>query len=178
MPAGRWPQGRIPGMVPPIPLPVRIDGTAKTGRSHRAPAGLMFLAITSIGWGFNWPITKYLLSELPPLTLRGATGVVGAGPARRARDPAQAKPACAARTLAQARARRVSQRRLLDGADGTGAALASRERSGADRLYHAGMGLDDRVADTWRTAQSAARDILGHGLRGPERDHGRQRPGR
>ena len=38
----------------------------------------MFLAITSIGWGFNWPVTKYLLSELPPLTLRGATGVAGA----------------------------------------------------------------------------------------------------
>ena len=29
-----------------------------------APAGLMFLAITSVGWGFNWPVTKYLLSEL------------------------------------------------------------------------------------------------------------------
>jgi drug/metabolite transporter (DMT)-like permease len=38
----------------------------------------MFLAITSVGWGFNWPVTKYLLSELPPLTLRGTTGVVGA----------------------------------------------------------------------------------------------------
>jgi drug/metabolite transporter (DMT)-like permease len=38
----------------------------------------MFLAITSVGWGFNWPVTKYLLSELPPLTLRGSTGVVGA----------------------------------------------------------------------------------------------------
>src|SRR3954462_15513280 len=50
-----------------------------TAPARIAPAGLMFLAITSIGWGFNWPITKYLLSELPPLTLRGATGVVGAG---------------------------------------------------------------------------------------------------
>jgi drug/metabolite transporter (DMT)-like permease len=38
----------------------------------------MFLAVTSVGWGFNWPVTKYLLSELPPLTLRGTTGVVGA----------------------------------------------------------------------------------------------------
>ena len=38
----------------------------------------MFLAITSLGWGFNWPVTKYLLSELPPLTLRGGTGVIGA----------------------------------------------------------------------------------------------------
>jgi drug/metabolite transporter (DMT)-like permease len=42
------------------------------------PAGLTFLAITSIGWGFNWPVTKYLLGALPPLTLRGGTGVIGA----------------------------------------------------------------------------------------------------
>jgi drug/metabolite transporter (DMT)-like permease len=38
----------------------------------------MFLAITSVGWGFNWPVTKYLLSELPPLTMRGSCGVIGA----------------------------------------------------------------------------------------------------
>jgi drug/metabolite transporter (DMT)-like permease len=38
----------------------------------------MFLAITSVGWGFNWPVTKYLLNELPPLTMRGTTGVIGA----------------------------------------------------------------------------------------------------
>ena len=42
------------------------------------PAGLMFLAITSVGWGFNWPVTKFLIGELPPLTLRGLSGVVGA----------------------------------------------------------------------------------------------------
>ncbi|MDF0581053.1 DMT family transporter [Bradyrhizobium yuanmingense] len=47
-------------------------------RPRIAPAGLMFLAITSIGWGFNWPVTKFLLAELPPLTLRGVTGVLGA----------------------------------------------------------------------------------------------------
>ena len=49
-----------------------------TPTARIAPAGLMFLAITSVGWGFNWPVTKYLLSELPPLTLRGTTGVIGA----------------------------------------------------------------------------------------------------
>ena len=54
------------------PKPIRA-------RAHITPAGLMFLAITSVGWGFNWPVTKYLLSELPPLILRGSTGVVGAG---------------------------------------------------------------------------------------------------
>lgn len=41
-------------------------------------AGLVFLAITSVGWGLNWPATKYLLGELPPLTMRGITGVIGA----------------------------------------------------------------------------------------------------
>ena len=47
-------------------------------KARIAPAGLMFLAITSVGWGFNWPATKYLVGELPPLTLRGTTGVIGA----------------------------------------------------------------------------------------------------
>ena len=54
------------------------DSTRRDARARIAPAGLMFLAITSIGWGFNWPVTKFLLAELPPLTLRGVTGVLGA----------------------------------------------------------------------------------------------------
>ena len=48
-------------------------------KTRIAPAGLAFLAITSVGWGFNWPVTKYLIGYLPPLTLRGTTGVIGAG---------------------------------------------------------------------------------------------------
>src|SRR3954469_3243447 len=66
----------------PLILPVLLPMTTqhKPGvKTHITPAGLMFLAITSVGWGFNWPVTKYLLGELPPLTLRGATGVIGAG---------------------------------------------------------------------------------------------------
>src|SRR5690349_11151280 len=55
-----------------------MPDTPTGARSKIAPAGLLFLAITSIGWGFNWPVTKYLLNELPPLTLRGVTGVIGA----------------------------------------------------------------------------------------------------
>jgi drug/metabolite transporter (DMT)-like permease len=54
------------------------DSKPTAARARIAPAGLMFLAITSVGWGFNWPVTKYLLGELPPLTLRGTTGVIGA----------------------------------------------------------------------------------------------------
>lgn len=49
-----------------------------TVKGRIAPAGLLFLAITSLGWGFNWPVTKFLLGYLPPLTLRGTTGVIGA----------------------------------------------------------------------------------------------------
>jgi drug/metabolite transporter (DMT)-like permease len=54
------------------------DSKPADTRTRIAPAGLMFLAVTSVGWGINWPINKYLLSELPPLTMRGMTGVAGA----------------------------------------------------------------------------------------------------
>jgi drug/metabolite transporter (DMT)-like permease len=48
-------------------------------RAKIAPLGLLFLAITSVGWGLNWPVMKFLMAELPPLTARGCTGVIGAG---------------------------------------------------------------------------------------------------
>ncbi len=40
--------------------------------------GYLLLLITSIGWGLNWPVTKRLLSDLPPLSMRGLSGVIGA----------------------------------------------------------------------------------------------------
>ena len=55
-----------------------MTSTSQPGAKTRiGPAGLAFLAVTSIGWGFNWPVTKYLIGYLPPLTLRGTTGVIG-----------------------------------------------------------------------------------------------------
>jgi drug/metabolite transporter (DMT)-like permease len=48
------------------------------GAAHRiAPAGLFFLAVTSVGWGLNWPVTKQILTEWPPLSARGLTGIAG-----------------------------------------------------------------------------------------------------
>jgi probable blue pigment (indigoidine) exporter len=41
-------------------------------------AGFTFLMVTSVGWGLNWPVTKYLLTELPPLSMRGISGLIGA----------------------------------------------------------------------------------------------------
>jgi drug/metabolite transporter (DMT)-like permease len=72
--------------VPPILHPQAAqkfsemtDSEPTGARTRIAPAGLMFLAVTSMGWGINWPINKYLLSQLPPLTMRGVPGVIGAG---------------------------------------------------------------------------------------------------
>jgi drug/metabolite transporter (DMT)-like permease len=37
------------------------------------------LALTSaVGFGLNWPITKYVLAQWPPLSVRGLAGVAGA----------------------------------------------------------------------------------------------------
>ena len=86
-------------------------------RARIAPAGLLFLAITSVGWGFNWPVTKYLLGELPPLTLRGVTGVIGALLlAALAICVGKALPLC--RGNGRGWCWRLPQRHLLDGADG------------------------------------------------------------
>jgi hypothetical protein len=43
-----------------------------------SPLGLVFLVIASVGWGFNFPIMKHLLTEWPPLSSRGLCGIVGA----------------------------------------------------------------------------------------------------
>jgi drug/metabolite transporter (DMT)-like permease len=34
--------------------------------------------VTATGWGFNWPVLKVILREIPPLTLRGASGLAAA----------------------------------------------------------------------------------------------------
>jgi drug/metabolite transporter (DMT)-like permease len=43
-----------------------------------SPLGLVLLAVTSVGWGLNFPIMKHLLTEWPPLSSRGLCGIVGA----------------------------------------------------------------------------------------------------
>src|SRR5262245_1386588 len=50
-----------------------------TNRAGRlSPLGLTLLAVTSVGWGLNFPIMKHLLAEWPPLSSRGLSGIVGA----------------------------------------------------------------------------------------------------
>src|SRR5215472_3397529 len=38
--------------------------------------GIGCLIVTAFGWGLNWPATKYLLAQCPPLTARGIAGIV------------------------------------------------------------------------------------------------------
>ena len=39
--------------------------------------GLCLVLLTAISWGASWPQTKFLLTELPPFTMRGACGIGG-----------------------------------------------------------------------------------------------------
>jgi drug/metabolite transporter (DMT)-like permease len=38
--------------------------------------GLACVVFTAVGWGLNWPATKVLLTECPPLSARGLAGLV------------------------------------------------------------------------------------------------------
>lgn len=49
----------------------------QSARPRIAPLGLLFLLITSVAWGLNWPVTKYIVLEWPPLPARGLAGIVG-----------------------------------------------------------------------------------------------------
>jgi drug/metabolite transporter (DMT)-like permease len=40
--------------------------------------GLLCLAVTSVGWGINWPAMKVLLDDWPPLFARGLSGLCAA----------------------------------------------------------------------------------------------------
>ena len=42
------------------------------GRDRLSPLGLILLAVTSVGWGLNFPILKHLLTEWPPLSRAAA----------------------------------------------------------------------------------------------------------
>ncbi|HET6184733.1 MAG TPA: DMT family transporter [Acetobacteraceae bacterium] len=55
-----------------------VPATAARGswRGGRAE-GLALLAITACSWGLNWPLMKFLMSELPPFTMRSVSFVGG-----------------------------------------------------------------------------------------------------
>jgi probable blue pigment (indigoidine) exporter len=48
------------------------------GRAPISPLGLALLVVASTGWGLNFPIMKFLMTEWPPLASRGLCGLAGA----------------------------------------------------------------------------------------------------
>jgi len=40
--------------------------------------GFGLLLITAFSWGLNWPLMKYLLTQVPPFTMRALAGLIGA----------------------------------------------------------------------------------------------------
>lgn len=55
-----------------------MSAPRQAGRPRTSTLGFIVLAIASVGWGLNFPIMKYLLTEWPPLSARGLCGIVGA----------------------------------------------------------------------------------------------------
>ncbi len=51
--------------------------TVSAPRTRLAPFGLFCLLVTSVSWGLAWPISKFLLAQWPPLSMRGSAGFVG-----------------------------------------------------------------------------------------------------
>lgn len=47
--------------------------------THIPRAGLVLLGLLSLGWGFNWPIMKVVISEIPLLMFRGDSILLAAG---------------------------------------------------------------------------------------------------
>jgi len=54
------------------------EAVQQSAASRADPVGLLFLLTTSVGWGLNWPVMKFVFSEWPPLSARGWAGVIGA----------------------------------------------------------------------------------------------------
>jgi drug/metabolite transporter (DMT)-like permease len=50
--------------------------TISTGTPRARLIGLACVVFTALGWGLNWPATKFLLAVCPPLSARGVAGLV------------------------------------------------------------------------------------------------------
>ena len=61
--------------MPPRRAPISAEAATARART----LGALFLLVTILGWGLNWPILKSLLAELPPLTARGWAGAAAMG---------------------------------------------------------------------------------------------------
>ncbi len=84
MPASRWRPAvntgkmRLYSSIRSLSFHLMTDQDQPGAKARIGASGLAFLAVTSICWGLNWPVTKHILVEWPPLSARGLTGIAGA----------------------------------------------------------------------------------------------------
>lgn len=64
----------------PLHQAIRDQGVTRSPSVPGDPrvrfVGLACVVCTALGWGLNWPATKFLLTTCPPLTARGVTGLL------------------------------------------------------------------------------------------------------
>lgn len=63
--------------------PSQASQTGTAARDFSVPSsmrsrliGLACVVFTALGWGLNWPATKFLLTTCPPLSTRGVSGLI------------------------------------------------------------------------------------------------------
>jgi drug/metabolite transporter (DMT)-like permease len=54
-----------------------MSRAAQTSGPGVSVPGLGLLVATGLMWGLNWPFVKFLLTELPPFSIRAASGLIG-----------------------------------------------------------------------------------------------------
>jgi probable blue pigment (indigoidine) exporter len=56
-----------------------VSTSARAASRPSSAAGFGLLLVTTVSWGLNWPVIKFLLSALPPFSVRVAAAALGAG---------------------------------------------------------------------------------------------------
>ena len=115
--------------------------------------GIALVLFTACSWGLTWPQSKFLLTMLPPFSMRSLCGVLGCGFAflvaigAAGADVAAGGPVAAADRVLHAELRPVHR------ADDAVAGVAEGVGGGGDHIHPAGLGLAAGVADAGGAAE-------------------------
>lgn len=63
--------------MPSSAEPTATVPAASAGWSGDRAEGLALLLVTAFSWGLNWPVMKFLMTELPPFTMRAMSAGLG-----------------------------------------------------------------------------------------------------
>ena len=69
-----WPAVKSVSSFAEAPSPATAAAPRFDLASQRS--GLLFLLATTVAWGLNWPLMKFLIAEWPPLSNRALSGII------------------------------------------------------------------------------------------------------